>query len=230
MHRCYLFSLITLIINILFSSNHNFSINTSRPGSFNPTSTIDLNKYQIELGVNNNSIDDYLWIFVRNAINDHQEIQYTISASDFAISHMYGNIKIGNQSESSVITTLNYGICDKKINNISFCFPFMYKINKYLSLNSHINVNIHPDNKINQTQYSYAFAINTFINNKTVFFSEIYGNSGTSNSSNENYFDFGFVYLTSGELQFDISAGTSISENFNFEDYYFVEIGFSFYL
>ena len=230
MFRFHLSVVVIFIFNFLFCSNEEFNISTSRPGSFNPTSTIAIDKYQIELGINNNSNDDYLWIFGRKAVFENHEFQLTTSNGYIAFGYMYGNIEINKRSESSIITTFNYDIKSKKIDNISFCFPFMYTLDKNLSLNSHININIDPDYDIDQIQYSYAFAVNKSIFDNLVFFSEVYGNSGSIDNANESYFDLGLVYTTKSNLQFDVSAGASVNDNFNIEDYYFIELGFSFYL
>ena len=57
MFRFHLSVVVIFIFNFLFCSNEDFNISTSRQGSFNPTSTIAIDKYQIELGINNNSND-----------------------------------------------------------------------------------------------------------------------------------------------------------------------------
>ncbi|MBI65326.1 MAG: hypothetical protein CMG64_03435 [Candidatus Marinimicrobia bacterium] len=211
------------ILLFLFSLalNNDFSINTSRPGSYNPTSVVNMNIHQIELGLNQNSDDRYMWMFYRYGIHGNGELQMTFSPDNFIFGYMYGNIKYANNLEGSIIVSVENDL-PQKISDTNLYFPISYSINNSLTFNAQLG--IHSDS---DSQYSYAIALSKSFKQKYSVFLEFYGN--TNSAILDNYFDFGFTYLTSGNMQFDISAGVFITETKILEKY-FLELGFSFYL
>ena len=139
---------------------------------------------------------------------------------------MYGNIKLDKKLSSSLILTKEFQKNNFEINNLSICIPLEYTYNTKLTFNSHINFHLFKNFTFKDIQYSYAFAGSYLINPETTFFAEIYG---TTLGLKENYFDFGFIFITTSELQYDISFGVIINDNFKSDSSYFIENGFSFY-
>jgi len=215
---------ILMFFTVLFSSN--FNISTSRPGSFSPTSSVGNNVNQLEIGLNYNSENNYLWLFNRLGIASDNEIQLTYYAESLSLGYMFGNIELDKRLFSSIILTTEFDKDNFEINNLSICIPLGYTIKENTSLNSHLNFHLFKNISFEDVQFSYALAVSHNINDKTSFFAEIYG---TTLGLKENYFDFGFVYLTSNQLQYDISCGIMINDNFSSNSSYFIENGFSFY-
>ena len=215
---------ILMFFTILFSSD--FNISTSRPGSFSPTSSVGNNVNQLEIGLNYNSENNYLWFFNRLGIGSDNEIQLTYYAESLSLGYMFGNIELDKRLFSSIILATEFHKDNFEINNLSICIPIGYIIKKNTSLNSHLNFHLFENTSFEDVQFSYALAVSQNINDKTSFFAEIYG---TTLGLKENYFDFGFVYLTSNRLQYDISCGIMINDNFSSNSSYFIENGFSFY-
>ena len=215
---------ILMFFTVLFSSN--FNISTSRPGSFSPTSSVGNNVNQLEIGLNYNSENNYLWLFNRLGIASDNEIQLTYYAESLSLGYMFGNIELDKRLFSSIILTTEFDKDNFEINNLSICIPLGYVIKENTSLNSHLNFHLFENSRFEDVQFSYALAVSHNINDKTSFFAEIYG---TTLEPKENYFDFGFVYLTSSQLQYDISCGIMINDNFSSNSSYFIENGFSFY-
>ena len=215
---------ILIFFRILFSND--FNISTSRPGSFSPTSSVGDNVNQLEIGLNYNSENNYLWFFNRLGIDSDNEIQLTYYTESLSLGYMFGNIELDKRLFTSVILTTEFHKDKFEINNLSICIPLGYVIKENTSLNSHLNFHLFENSRFEDVQFSYALAVSHNINDKTSFFAEIYG---TTLGPKENYFDFGFVYLTSSQLQYDISCGIMINDNFSSNSSYFIENGFSFY-
>ena len=215
---------ILMSFTILFSND--FNISTSRPGSFSPTSSVGDNVNQLEIGLNYNNEKNYLWLFNRLGIGLNNEIQLTYYARSVLFGYMLGNIELDEGLFSSIILTTDFKKDNFEINNLSICILIGYAIRVNTSLNSHLNFHLFENTSFKDVQFSYALAVSHNINDKTSFFAEIYG---TTLGSKENYFDFGFVYLTSSQLQYDISCGIMINDNFSSSSSYFIENGFSFY-
>ena len=215
---------ILIFFTILFSSD--FNISTSRPGSYSPTSSVGNNINQLEIGLNYNNENNYLWFFNRLGVGSKNEIQLTYYAKSLSLGYMYGNIKLDKRLFSSIILTTEFQKDNFEINNLAICIPFEYTLKENITLSSHLNFHLYRNINFKDIQFSYALAISHNINEKTTFFAEIYG---TTLGSKENFFDFGFVYSTSNQIQYDISCGIMINDNFNSDSSYFLENGFSFY-
>ena len=215
---------ILMFFTILFSSD--FNISTSRPGSFSPTSSVGNDVNQLEIGLNYNNENNYLWFFNRLGIGSNNEIQLTYYARSILFGYMYGNVELDKGLSTSVILTTELQKENFEINNLSICLPIAYAIRENISLNSHLNFHFFKNTSIEDIQFSYALAVSYSLNEKATFFAEIYG---TTLGLKENYFDFGFVFLTSSQLQYDISCGIMIDDNFSSSSSYFIENGFSFY-
>ena len=149
----------------------------------------------------------------------------TFSPDNFIFGYMYGNIKYANNLEGSIIVSVENDL-PQKTSDTNLYFPISYSINNSLTLNTQLG--LHSDS---DSRYSYAIALSKSFKQKYSVFLEFYGStkSNFGDTILDNYFDFGFTYLTSGNMQFDISTGFFITETKVLEKY-FLELGFSFYL
>ncbi len=90
---------------------------------------------------------------------------------------------------------------------------FRFSLSHTLSEKSSLGYNIGAQwgNDSPEAAVIYTIAYGYSLSDKFGFYAELYGDLPEDNSAN-HYWDAGFTYLASNDLQFDIYAGTSITE------------------
>ena len=157
----------------------------------------------------------------------------TRSEYEVSLGYMYGNIEIKENSEASIIISSTYNAVNSFNNQTSFYAPFFIKISKNIFLNTHLGIQFHNDHNFTLSNTSYAFALSNVLNDRIIWFTELYGEIFQSlcDECYINYFDCGFTYTTYNNLQFDFSIGTVLNTAKGMEAFEndFIELGFSFY-
>ncbi|WP_339754653.1 transporter [uncultured Winogradskyella sp.] len=92
---------------------------------------------------------------------------------------------------------------------VGFRFSLSHTLNEKSSLG--YNIGAEWGNGSPETTAIYTIAYGYRLSDKFGFYTELYGDLPEDNSAN-HYWDAGFTYLASNDLQFDIYTGTSITD------------------
>ena len=219
---------------LLYSNEYN-TINTSRPGMSNSTSSVPKGLYQFEFGTNlltapNQDTTLMMPSMIRMGIMNNTELQVAYSSNYLTIGLLYGNIKLINTLQNSIIITSSMTKNDNKLTIYNLYFPASYSLKNGFSIWGHLNSSIKNDNS--EPIISYAIALGDVIGKKVNWFFETYQSIDDNATPNPISIDYGFSYSTDVNTQFDISMGITfdkIQSKYK-ETSRFIEWGFSFRL
>lgn len=225
-----------LLILITNSSIFSQSLVTDRPDQTESALTVPRNSIQIESGfiyeklnedeiyTNNYSIAGTL---LRYGLTDILELR-------LGAAYLISESRITNLGFENVLTGIKFNLSTEDEGLFDFgLFAHVYlpigrsyftspnpepeliaALSKSLSNNISLSGNLGStyNSSIRKAVLFYTTALGISLNNEMGMFIEIYGEM-ISEINATNYFDGGFTYLLSNDLQIDISAGNGISES-----------------
>ena len=232
--KYYLIFLFTILLSTSWSDDYS-SISTSRPGVYNPTSSVPKGLYQLEVGTNLSTgpgMDTLLTmpVLLRLGVINNTELQVAYASKYLTLGVLYGGINLINGLENSIIFSTSLTENNDELTEYNVYLPITYSFNNGFFIGAHLNSTIF-NNDSDDPLISYAIAIGNSLNDKTSWFFEHYHT--LDNDENPPFsIDYGISYLSDTNVQFDISMGLTfekINDKYK-ESERFIEWGFSFRL
>ena len=227
-------TLLIILITQTVLADEYASINTSRPGAANPTSSVPFGLYQFEIGTNlttNQGADTAFTIptLLRMGIYKNTELQVAYISQYLTLGVLYGGISIIDGLENSIIFTTSMTQNNDSLTEYSTYFPISYKLNNDFSVWGQASGTVINTDSSNPV-ISYSLAIGKSLGEKTSWFLETYQSIIKDQDDPPISIDGGFTYLSDKTVQFDISMGVTFDkiDNTYKESSRFIEWGFSF--
>ena len=186
-------------------------IATSRPGAFNPTSSIPSGLFQFEFGTNlytGPGMDTTFTIPIqlRMGIYKNTELQVAYASKYLTLGALYGGISFLDGFENSIILTTSLTENNDSLTEYSAYFPISYSFNNNFSVLGQGAVTVINTNDSDPV-ISYLLAAENSLGEKTSWFIESYQSRQKDQDDPPFSIDYGFTYLSAKNIQFDISMG-----------------------
>mgnify|MGYP001219121880 CR=1 FL=1 len=234
------FSAITIIALTLLTADDYGSISTSRPGITNPTTAVPAGLYQFEIGTNLESSPGQdttiaIPILLRMGVFKNTELQVGYTNQFLTLGLLYGEIKLINGLNNSVIITTSLSKNNDDLTEYSAYLPVSYFFKNGFSISSQTSGTFFSNKDLDPV-INYSIAFGSGFNDRTSWFIEVFQSHVTGQefgpADKPVLLDYGFTYLSENNIQFDISMGINFQiENSDIiEHSRFLEWGFSFRL
>jgi len=232
--------------DLLVGGDYN-AINTSRPGSGNPTSAVPAGLYQFEIGtILTDTSTLAAPMLLRMGLFKNTELQVGYASKSVTLGVLYGGIHIISGLENSIMLTTSlpvpmngssYEENNDSLIEYSAYLPISYSFQNSFSVSGQIEGTVFNNSKLDPIM-SYSLAIGSSLDEKTSWFFEADLSEILKLKDDENNpfsVQYGFIFLSdNNNVQFDLSIDLTFKKKSSMwqtlvEENY-VEVGVSFRL